>query len=142
MKTAVSAGGIVIKNNSNDLRICLIKLTPPLEGYVFPKGHIEPNESREDTAIREVKEETGLVNINVKEYLGVVTRKSTERDGTVVLKDIHFYLMTTFDTQQDTPNEEYEWFSFEETLNKLAFQEEKDFLLSHKEAVTSNRSSN
>lgn len=139
MKTAVSAGGIITRSINNELRICLIKL--PTLGYVFPKGHIEQNESKDETALREVKEETGLVNIDVKEYLGMVTRKSTERDGTDVMKDIHLYLMTTSDTEHGIADEEYEWFSFEETSENLLFQEEKDFLLKHKQAIMDSTSS-
>ena len=49
-----SCGCIVIKNN----RVLVVEHN---QGHIgFPKGHVEANESEEETAIREVKEETGI----------------------------------------------------------------------------------
>jgi len=39
---------------------------PDWQGYTFPGGHVEPNESFIDSVIREMKEETGLTIRNPK----------------------------------------------------------------------------
>ena len=54
MKYEKSCGAIVIKNN----RVLVVE---HIKGHIgFPKGHVEGNETEEATAIREVKEETGI----------------------------------------------------------------------------------
>ena len=61
MKYEKSCGAIIIKDN----RVLLIKQN--IGFYGFPKGHVEDGETEEETAIREVKEETNLdITINKK----------------------------------------------------------------------------
>lgn len=60
------AGAVVVMGNQVALR-----LTPRGE-YLFPKGHLEPGETLEETAIRELAEETGL-EAGIVETLGDVT---------------------------------------------------------------------
>lgn len=62
LKTVSAAGGIVtrVNNQTNRLEVLLV-LSKSYGGYWgFAKGHVEPNETLLKTAIREVKEETGL----------------------------------------------------------------------------------
>ncbi len=54
----VSSGAIIYTLVNNELRYVLIK--DRYGNYGFPKGHQEEGEEIEDTALREVKEETGL----------------------------------------------------------------------------------
>ena len=63
MKHEFSAGGIVFKKEANKLFILLAQQSYH-HGWVFPKGLIGDNimgEGKEETAIREVKEETGVI---------------------------------------------------------------------------------
>lgn len=60
--------------------------------WVFPKGHIDPNESQLEAAKREVKEETGLSDFIVLTKLGVIERISIEDSGETVVKQIHMFL--------------------------------------------------
>ena len=59
-------------------------------------GKIESGETFEQTAIREVTEETGLTELAIIKKLGIIHREATERDGTPVSKDIHMYLKIHF----------------------------------------------
>ena len=55
-----SCGAVVYhKNSSNDVRILLVK-NHNGKCWTFPKGHVEANETEQQTALREIKEETGL----------------------------------------------------------------------------------
>ncbi|MBI3943471.1 MAG: NUDIX domain-containing protein, partial [Chloroflexi bacterium] len=49
----------------------------------LPKGHIEANESREQTALREVGEETGYHDLRIMADLGQVTHTFNRQDGEV-----------------------------------------------------------
>ena len=58
MKYEESCGAVVFTRADDEIRYVLIR---SLEGvYGFPKGHREPGESREQTALREIREEVGL----------------------------------------------------------------------------------
>ena len=58
MTYEVSCGAVVFTRMAGQIKYVIIRST---EGwYGFPKGHVEPNETEEETALREIEEETGL----------------------------------------------------------------------------------
>lgn len=58
MQYEVSSGAVVFTRKNNDIYFVIVK---SLEGfYGFPKGHIEGNETEEETALREIYEEIGI----------------------------------------------------------------------------------
>lgn len=82
MKHEKSCGAIVIDND----KVLIIKHKV---GHVgFPKGHVEEGETEEETAIREVKEETGI-DIEVDTNYRYVISYSP-KEG--VMKDVIFFL--------------------------------------------------
>lgn len=89
MKTEISCGAVVFTRESGELRYVIVR---SLEGfYGFPKGHMEPGESEKETALREIKEETGL---NVSLICGFRTEDSHAfcQDGVLRRKNIIYYL--------------------------------------------------
>ena len=58
MQYEVSSGAVVFTRKENNIYFAIVK---SLEGYYgFPKGHIEGNETEEETALREIYEEIGI----------------------------------------------------------------------------------
>lgn len=58
MKNEKSCGAIIFENKSTTSKILIIQ---QIQGHwCFPKGHMKSNETEEETALREIKEETGL----------------------------------------------------------------------------------
>lgn len=88
VKKTISAGGIARKLVDDKIYIVLIK-EPDRANWVLPKGHQEKGETLEQTAIREVKEETGLENIKIVKKLGIKQRLSYIKDE---YKTIHYFL--------------------------------------------------
>lgn len=81
-----AAGGIV--HNENDEILMIFRL-----GYWdFPKGKVEEGESFEEAAVREVEEETGLHNIELRQPLPNTYHTYTLRN-TDILKVTHWYEM-------------------------------------------------
>jgi 8-oxo-dGTP diphosphatase len=81
-----SAGGVVIKDKRE---VLLIK--NPSNIWTFPKGHIEKGETREEAAVREVKEETN-VDAQIVTYLGEISYFFTW-GGVRIYKTVYFFLM-------------------------------------------------
>ena len=73
-ETIVSCGAVVYRI-SPELQILLIKQHENAASWGIPKGHMERGESQEQTALREVKEETGLTIRLVKKLESVTLKK-------------------------------------------------------------------
>jgi len=87
-----TSGGIVFRRNqkSNELEILLIK--DAKNRWTIPKGHVEEGEEPKDTAEREIREETGLQEMLVRDWLGKVNFRY-RRNHTLVLMTMHIYLV-------------------------------------------------
>ncbi len=130
---AVSAGGVIIQ----DGKLLVIKF-PHADGITFPKGHVEEGETYKEAALREVREETGYSNLEIVRKLGVVTRPATEKDGRVVIKDIHLFLMKIVGDSKGKADEETDWLTMEEAQKRL-FPQEADFLIRKRNLLISQR---
>ncbi|PZX43380.1 NUDIX domain-containing protein [Nonlabens dokdonensis] len=85
----VIAGGGLVLNQNNDF------LFIHRNGkWDLPKGKEEKGETIEETSIREVKEETGVKNLHITDYLGH-TYHTFSRKGKVKLKLTHWFIMET-----------------------------------------------
>jgi len=127
MKQVFSAGGIVTKKENGKLLLCLIKHE---DGFlVFSKGHMDAGETKEKAALREVEEETGLTNLTITKRLGNVIRPSTENSGEKVKKTISLFLMQPSTYEHKGADEEYGWFTYQQAIDGLGFEQEKSFLV-------------
>ncbi|WP_312090261.1 NUDIX hydrolase [Chryseobacterium sp.] len=82
-----AAGGLVSKPNGD---ILFIKR---LGKWDLPKGKMEKGESREESAVREIEEETGLREVELKDFINTTYHIYTERNGDKVLKYTHWFEM-------------------------------------------------
>lgn len=104
--------------------------------WSFPKGGVERGESLLETAVREIREETGLHDLSYVGNLGSYTRYSIGKDGTTERKDLGerrrtFFLFTT--TQQDLSPQDHEvtearFVTLEEALALLSHPKDREFL--------------
>jgi 8-oxo-dGTP pyrophosphatase MutT (NUDIX family) len=82
-----AAGGVV---NKPDGDILFIKR---LGKWDLPKGKMEKGESREESAVREIEEETGLANVELVQFINTTYHIYVERNGDKVLKCTHWFEM-------------------------------------------------
>ena len=126
-----SCGAVVFRQIKGEYRFLLIKNRRSTH-WGFPKGHMEKGETREETAIREVLEETG-VHIHI--YEGFCS-ESEYRIGAKIEKRVEVFLASTEDTQtviQKEEIEDYIWLRYPEAYEMLKFDNDKEILSSVKE---------
>lgn len=100
-KTIVAAGGLVTNNNSELLLIYRRGF------WDLPKGKLDDGETIEACAIREVKEETGLADVQLGKLAGITYHEYfdewKQRD---VVKETHWFAMHAPGTQHLVPQQE------------------------------------
>jgi len=128
MIQATSCGGVVIFRGK--ILVLYKNYKNKYEGWVLPKGTVEPNEEYKDTATREVKEETG-VEANIIKYVGKSQYTFTVPEDTVE-KNVHWYLMMADSYYSKPQREEYfidsGYYKFHEAYHLLKFANEKQIL--------------
>ena len=88
-----SAGGVLVKTIKGRPHLAAIRPQGKPEGtWALPKGNLDPGEKPDETALREVWEETGVRGTLV-EKLGDVKYVYTRRDGERVFKIVSFFLL-------------------------------------------------
>jgi 8-oxo-dGTP pyrophosphatase MutT (NUDIX family) len=89
MPREASAGGVVIRENAGSWEVAVIR--PHGRAlWALPKGHVDPGETPEQTATREVREETGLT-ASLVSSLGEI-RYVYQFRGQRIFKRVHFFL--------------------------------------------------
>ena len=115
----VSAGGVIYRRSGELAEVALIHVR---NRWGLPKGHVEEGERVEETALREVREETGLDSRLVEKLDDI--RYWYTREGARVLKVVSFFLLAyRSGSLRDYQREEVdgaEWIPLEEAPDRLA----------------------
>ncbi len=125
-----SAGGIVLKREEGKAVEVLVSQHSQHHGWVFPKGLIGDQikgESREETAVREVEEETGVV-AKIVAPLSPVTYWYM-MSGEKRKKSVYYYLMEYLSgdiTKHDDEMEAVEWLPVEKVADRLTYPSDKE----------------
>lgn len=125
-----SYGVIVIRKDSDFLRFLLLHQTKG--HWSFPKGHKEGDESDEETIRRELKEETGITQCDLRMDNVFEESYSFTEDDVLVHKNNHYYLGYVDEGVEVTiqPEEvsEYTFATYDEALGIFTHQEPKKVL--------------
>lgn len=125
LRSQISSGGVIFRKNAmGDTEIALVSVR---DGKVWslPKGIVEKGEKTEQTAEREVREETGLSG-RVMEKIGDISYwYYIKTENIKCNKTVHFYLLEYISGSTADHNWEVdsaEWFQVDEALDKLSYR--------------------
>ena len=138
-RIAVSAGGLVIRAVAGQPEIVVGRRKRERDGYVWslPKGTPEEGETREETALREVREESGL-EVRILSYFDAISY-SFVRTGERLEKTVHYYIMEAIGgsfEQYDKEFDELRWVRMDEAVRLLDFQTESGLVQRAYDALT------
>jgi 8-oxo-dGTP pyrophosphatase MutT (NUDIX family) len=128
-----SAGGVLIKRIRGRPHLAAIRPQgKPAGVWALPKGNLDPGERPEETAVREVWEETGVEG-RLVEKLGDVKYTYTRRNGLRVFKIVSFYLLAAgrgrlgaIEERMRIEVAEARWLPLDEAPRLLAYGGEKE----------------
>ncbi|MDO5015038.1 MAG: NUDIX domain-containing protein [Clostridia bacterium] len=127
----ISCGAIVYKETPSGPKFILIKNKRSTH-WSFPKGHVERGETYEQTAKREVLEETGLDIKILNGFREISEHKILKK----IEKSVYIYVAAAKNKDvhiQKSEVEKYGWFSYDDALRRLKFQNDKKILKSARE---------
>lgn len=126
----ISSGGVIFKKSGNSFEIALISKRKG-KIWCLPKGHVEEGEHLTETAVREVKEETGLTG-EVLDKIGDIiywySNKDKKGDLIKIFKRVYFFLIKYIngETQNhDLEVEDVQWVTIEKACKILSYNTER-----------------
>lgn len=124
-----SCGAVVFKKQK-DGSIKYLLLHYEAGHWDFPKGNQEKKETEEQTVAREIKEETGIEDIELIKGFREIVKYFYRRDEEVIYKEVAFYLVQSLTEKVELSFEHigYAWMSYEHAYKKLTFNTSKELL--------------
>ena len=119
-----AAGGLVVRESENGREILVVH-RPAYDDWSFPKGKLEPGESEEDAAVREVEEETGL-----RGHLDRELSTTHYRDARGRPKTVRYWLMTPVGGELAAANEidDARFVPLAEAAELLTYERDRELL--------------
>lgn len=123
----ISAGAVVFRKN-NETNYLLLHYEAG--HWDFPKGNVESGEEEKDTVIREIKEETGMEDIEFIEGFKEKINYFYRRDNQTIFKQVIFYLVKTKEKKVKLSYEHigYKWLSYDNALKQITYKNSKILL--------------
>lgn len=131
-----TAGGIIWRRKDDDIQILLIQ--DAKDRWTIPKGHIEPGETAQAAAKREIGEEAGLKNVEMQGWLGKIHFRYRRIDK-LVLMTTQIYLVKALGDTDAIKKEEWmngiKWFSFSDALDEIEYEDIGKLILLAKKRI-------
>lgn len=123
--------GIIPVWNDNGIDRFLLVQSQKTDEWTFPKGHPEAGETEIQSALRELREETGITCIELITGVSYTDQYSFDRDGQKIDKTVKFFVGKVTDSKvtiQEKEISNYRWATYEEALTTISFEEPKKIL--------------
>ena len=124
-----TSSGVVLFRKENE-KILFLLLHYPSGHWDFVKGKIEEGESLLETAIRETKEETGILDVNFLDNFEEWIQYSFQFQGELIQKKVVFFLgeTKTKDVKISHEHVNYTWMDYSTAMEKTTFKNAKTVL--------------
>jgi bis(5'-nucleosidyl)-tetraphosphatase len=134
-----SAGAVVFRRASLSPRYLLLKY--PAGHWDLPKGNIEKGEGPLETMIREVREETGIVDLRVVPGFKEKIEYFYRREGRKVHKTVVFFLAETSAEKVTISFEHqaYGWFGFAEAIKTVTYPNARRLIRQGEASINSSK---
>ncbi len=123
--SVLAAGGVVYRQHTGFIEVVMVVPVKEPDRWALPKGHQEPAESIEATALREVHEETGL-QVMIERSLGS-SAYTYIWQGQAIDKQVYYYLMQPVGgsfSDHDHEMTQVLWLPLPEALARVTFESE------------------
>lgn len=117
------AGGIVVRQDGDGLSVLLVRSKKNPAIWIFPKGHVEPGETAEQTALRETMEEAGVEG----ELVGPVGEPLEFQSGFETVS-VQYFLLRPRAESPSPEGRDKQWLSPDEALAALSFESARALL--------------
>jgi 8-oxo-dGTP pyrophosphatase MutT (NUDIX family) len=137
MLTEKSCGAVVFKKDSE---INYLLLQYEAGHWDFVKGNVEKGETEQETAVRELREETGISNARFMDGFRERISYYYKRQGTTVFKEVVFFLMEsgTKEVKLSFEHVNFAWLTYDGAMEKLTFKNARDVLRKAQDFLTKN----
>ncbi|MGA3150348.1 MAG: NUDIX domain-containing protein [Candidatus Saccharimonadales bacterium] len=121
-----TAGGIIFRRAAGSPTIDILLIQDSRGRWTIPKGHIEETEKASETAQREIREEVGLQEMKVLDWLGKINFRY-RRDSSLVLMTTEIFLVQALGNTDKVRPEKWmkglEWLPANEALEKIEYED-------------------
>jgi len=123
------SAGAVLFSETDSGKIFLL-LNYPSGHWDFVKGNIEEVETLKQTVVREIREETGITDVEFIDGFEDKIEYHYQRDGNLVHKEVVFFLAKTktIDVKISYEHIGFVWLSFDDALKKLTYENAKNIM--------------
>ncbi len=130
LKRQTSSGGVIYRRTEDSVEVALVSVRGG-RFWCLPKGIVDRGETPELTAVREVKEESGLSGRIVEKLGDIAYWYYIRGENSKCRKTVHFYLMEYIGgstSQHDFEVDDAVWYPIDEALQKVSFRGDRTIL--------------